>query len=637
MASTNDIFTATPDPESIGWLHNIFGFWLDGGTTTQAVAQGVKVLGYINGFAWPMLIFIIAYGLYVGVMNTAHEGEVLGKRFSSIWLPIRTAIAGALLLPMAITGHNLSGIQVAVGAVAVEGIAVADLFWQEGYKQSFVTPVSLTPHINGRHAATQAFRSLVCARYDQTWRNSNLVTITSDGAKFADGACGSITIPKTIDSTLATSLSSAITNLVTDLQPIASNFKAMEDLDPTAQANFIAAAHRYAVNMESAISAQLDLKPAAKIDKKSVIYAANYYKESSKSQAIVHANVQVVNQAIKFDTPQDKGSYKIYGPTQRESLNSVLTIADEFLRSIDTEHFQRPGIKQVDLDIMQFIDFSLSEFIEIDEEGLYQHMGDWIKGIALDSIVDANMINDPFTLASALGHDLIAGGQAVILVATTVSIAVSGLGLMLYSLAAILIVNGMALAYWLPAMPMIIWILVLIGFLITTIELMIAAPFAAALMAEPDGQGMGRHTPKFLMMLTDLWIRLPLSIIGLFLSMAVAVAGFAIMKLVFFDAQLVQSAGIWGSIAMIALFTMTLFMIITKSLELITKIPQAALGWISDYVNTSIGNVSADDTRKTNAGADGALKQQGSSAARSAPKMGNASARFKPKNKISGG
>ncbi|HBT4279727.1 TPA: hypothetical protein MBN48_005259, partial [Klebsiella pneumoniae] len=63
----------------------------------------------LNVFSGVMALFLhfllmlggimAAYVLIAGTMVTAHDGEMLGKKWSSMWLPIRTALGTAFLLP----------------------------------------------------------------------------------------------------------------------------------------------------------------------------------------------------------------------------------------------------------------------------------------------------------------------------------------------------------------------------------------------------------------------------------------------------------------------------------------------------------------------------------------------------------
>ena len=66
------------------------------------------------------------YTLLVSTMNTAHQGEMLGKQWSSIWIPVRATMGLALLIPKA-SGYCL--MQIFVMWVVVQGVGAADKVW----------------------------------------------------------------------------------------------------------------------------------------------------------------------------------------------------------------------------------------------------------------------------------------------------------------------------------------------------------------------------------------------------------------------------------------------------------------------------------------------------------------------------
>ena len=70
---------------------------------------------------------IIMYTLMVSTMNTAHEGQMLGQKWSSIWIPVRSTIGLALLIPKA-SGYCM--MQIFVMWVVVQGVGAADKIWE---------------------------------------------------------------------------------------------------------------------------------------------------------------------------------------------------------------------------------------------------------------------------------------------------------------------------------------------------------------------------------------------------------------------------------------------------------------------------------------------------------------------------
>jgi len=107
---------------SFKYLQDIFGV-VDGvlhGTGTQIMGAMFKEF---NNAVLALGFIIMAYVFFVSTINTAHQGEVMGQKWSSIWIPLRIVASTALIVPKA-TGY--STIQVIVMSVVVAGIGAAD-------------------------------------------------------------------------------------------------------------------------------------------------------------------------------------------------------------------------------------------------------------------------------------------------------------------------------------------------------------------------------------------------------------------------------------------------------------------------------------------------------------------------------
>lgn len=110
---------------SLQYLSNIFGV-----VGNVLHGTGTQIFGHMfNIFNSAVLALggiIITYTLFVSTLNTAGEGEIMGKKWSSIWIPLRSAAGIGLLLPK---GTGYSAIQVFVMWVVVQGIGAADSVW----------------------------------------------------------------------------------------------------------------------------------------------------------------------------------------------------------------------------------------------------------------------------------------------------------------------------------------------------------------------------------------------------------------------------------------------------------------------------------------------------------------------------
>ncbi len=117
--------TPPPGDVSVAFLSNIFGS-VDG----VLHGSGSQLLGNMFGVFNAAVLFlgglVILYTLLISTLNTAHEGEVLGKDWSSIWVPLKMVTGIALLIPKA-SGYSF--IQIFMMWVAVMGIGAADSMW----------------------------------------------------------------------------------------------------------------------------------------------------------------------------------------------------------------------------------------------------------------------------------------------------------------------------------------------------------------------------------------------------------------------------------------------------------------------------------------------------------------------------
>ncbi|WP_051546152.1 type IVB secretion system protein DotA [Legionella lansingensis] len=119
-------FSPPPQDYSVVFLGNIFGI-VDGilhGTGSQIMGT---MFGVFNSAVLAIGGLIIMYTLTVSTMNTAHEGQMLGQKWSSIWVPLRSVLGLALLFPKA-SGYCV--MQIFVMWIVVQGVGAADKVWQ---------------------------------------------------------------------------------------------------------------------------------------------------------------------------------------------------------------------------------------------------------------------------------------------------------------------------------------------------------------------------------------------------------------------------------------------------------------------------------------------------------------------------
>lgn len=159
-------FKPPADDSSVAFLREIFGAVVDtimtGDTSEQAadtaLAAGFQVFGM--GVLALGMLFVI-YTTIKGAVDTAHDGEFLGKKMSSVWVPLRTAAGTAFLLPLK-SGFSL--VQIAVLWIAIHGVGLADRVWLAMADHMSQTGMIGRPNIpDSRSLAANILRFEVCA------------------------------------------------------------------------------------------------------------------------------------------------------------------------------------------------------------------------------------------------------------------------------------------------------------------------------------------------------------------------------------------------------------------------------------------------------------------------------------------
>ncbi|QWK81267.1 DotA/TraY family protein [Ochrobactrum sp. BTU1] len=121
-----DIISGKGDTRTNSYLNMIFGPLFDGPnkeTLISALIFNFNVLFFSIG----LVIFL--YNIVTATVDTANEGEVLGSRYSTAWVPIRIVLAAAALAPVMPGGYN-SAQYISAYAVNV-GTAAATFFWDQ--------------------------------------------------------------------------------------------------------------------------------------------------------------------------------------------------------------------------------------------------------------------------------------------------------------------------------------------------------------------------------------------------------------------------------------------------------------------------------------------------------------------------
>jgi hypothetical protein len=211
---------------------------------------------------------------------------------------------------------------------------------------------------------------------------------------------------------------------------------------------------------------------------------------------------------------------------------------------------------------------------------------------------------------------------------------VLGFGPYLLIISLILISYGFFLAYFLPALPFILWISGVLGWLILVLESLIAAPLWIAAHALPEGEGVaGAHGRKGYLLFLGVLLRPPLMIFGFLLAMALLNGLGRIIGHVFsvfgFDFLEGSFLGISGFMAFSVILGIVIVTAAWKLFGLCVYLPDKVVSWIGG-IERNLGE--REDARIGESGFKGAggvstrmlepLKGTGKGAAKGTAKSG---------------
>lgn len=160
-------FTPPPGDTSVDFLREVFGNIVglissggnvQGGQTDDVLGAMMKIF---NSAVLFVGMLFVGYTTIKGTIDSAHDGEILGRKMSSIWVPLRTVGGTALLLPL---GSGYSLIQIFILWLAIQGAGVADTIWKSAIQQINKDNMISRPIIpDSRPLAANILRFEVCA------------------------------------------------------------------------------------------------------------------------------------------------------------------------------------------------------------------------------------------------------------------------------------------------------------------------------------------------------------------------------------------------------------------------------------------------------------------------------------------
>ncbi len=632
-----------------GWEH------LLGGAVGAHLTLLGQLFGVFNAVIMAGLVALFATVTASGVISTAHQGQVLGQRLNSAWVPIRAIGSIGLLSPIPLA-KGLCTMQVLVLLFTSYGVGLADHLWTPAVQYLAVQggTVEGPRPVAAWSAADGILRALVARDYFYS-RDPQHTPIGSVALNYYPGTAGiapanyfggadvpatqayyQAAIPGPSDTNfgnfatitikcagvqvdpLCHAKAAALDGVIERLAPVAvgivSHYHGGQNLPPPAPSAITALLNWYTQTVAGAIPSYLAQTQAALVQQQHAFAqqaeqegwasAGNWYESIAGANDEVHRLVAiqpVVTVAKKHDLLANVPN------TRQTRLPSYLANAEQLMREAD------PGMD------VQYDESLNSKAANAGNNGTVnlitrewnRHIGMPLVNGLVSAISDPS--GDPLARLQAVGNgiDEAVGG---LWTALTTARALPGVNFklptQLHLAALALLAAGADLAIYLPAIPFVLWLLAIAGWVVLVLESLVAAPLWAAAHGMPEGEGFAGQTGRQgYMLFLSVLLRPALMTIGFFISVGV----FDGMSWLVSEGWRVYSAGenagsILGPVnlaATVAVLVVLLTLLAHQSFGLITWLPAHVTKWIGQ-AGENLGGEGAQAVRQGAQSAGGA-------------------------------
>jgi len=675
FASLTDV---NPTDKSVEWLRYIFGSVVDIITGGTGPASPDHIIGAMSEVLnTGMLIFtglIVGYVFLTGVLNSAHEGNPLGKMYNTMWIPMRMVLALVLVLPFAggystmqigvlwIAGHGIGqanstlvkgldfmsstgtlypptisvdyeliGKSILQSRVCMHGINTADRHVNIEEKpieyvnsnqntsiatsaQTKSTPAPANHRIQQRYASHYSLLSATAA-YATAWFSGFSAGIPRN---YGANPCGSITFELSeIDEgvgvapaviTFQQKIVEVTANLDEDLDPLARSIvsKAVDDTQPNPDVTeFNFAIQTFKTEYEKTVNEAISSISTIRINKwaggnpdaagttigvrdAGWITLGAWYWDLQRINAETH---EMINLKPELKGPTENAiendDYHMFDSALNNYFAGML-VQDQYGNTV-TE-MERSSYAE-DKWTLNFILNRTQSLMDIALTNPDPVSGMANIGHGIISLVELGYLASlPIYVAANTGKDVaettggFTGGAAMAILSTTTTLINEARSL--FFLAGVLLLPiAIMLAYYLPATPMILWIMGVAGWFVLLIEAVIAAPIWAASHAMPEGNGfVGQRAMAGYMVMLSLFLRPTLMIFGFFSSMVLMIVMGKVVSLLFIPAMSSMNAnyisGLVSLFASLAIFTTVIIQIAHRAYGLIHEVPDKVLRYI---------------------------------------------------------
>jgi hypothetical protein len=561
---------------------------LDGIFKTPGVTEILTIVSMVVlaiGAVW------LTYNFLAATVQSAWDGEFLGKRFHSVWAPIRLSIGFAALLPMF---DGWCGMQIIIYQVAKMGAGAANIA-VAGAAPKLAKNEIIPSSFDRTGMATQLFNTLLCrARVGILAQQSGELESAGGGGGtnwteyYGIERCGGQPVVPAGD--LQAAHTAATQTMIANLTPLAGRVAAGQEgrgpIVPATEvrATIIKAAETYETSISEAARSLASSKVSslnAEQAKGSWLSFGFQSVKSAKAQSDLNssagAGAQLTANTNTSSAGQEAASYS-GSIMESEGLTGAQAAGSGSGSGAGSGESIWAMLKKVkdNPSLLLKILFGNAKAAALTAGGgLVQSLAAFGASLIGMGVAGITVILIALT---ALAFTSVLGAGAMPL-----ALYVSGLAM---SIIVPMILMGITLSVYVPMIPALFWTLGVVAWLLVVAECVFLAPVWALAHLEAEGEGMGQRTEKGYAMLLDLLLR-PLAL----------VFGFAIATAVLNAAWSLFTAGVGGvldvadTMSFIKFFMWLgmVFIVVTIAVQLVGTVYRKALD-LPDQIVTWIGS-----------------------------------------------
>lgn len=611
-------FSPNPNDESLKMLGTFFG-------TADGIVKGsspvmAALMNIFNGAVLSLASIFAFYTIVSAVVQTAHDGEVLGKRYSSLWVPIRSAGGIAAIVP----AGGYSAVQMLVLWIAAQGVGLANNLWSAGV-ESLANNGGFAPQVqmfnDGKQIVAQLVPIAACmqANREEIDKAKNpyghVEHAPQTSEKYDDYgfavngkliSCGRVNFDLASDASASTrAIHTAKKEAVREAwRTIRPAIVSLGEPGGTA-AVLESAARRYdEVVYEATKAAAVAASTSAKAKYRAEIAALKEKGWTAAGGSFMTLSKLSETTNIKADAGNvgiSPSHGNVYFRDEITSRTKGLTSA-ALTKSGGESGASGDEATSIISDLIgkkfkAFQDAIIGKSVSYGDNPIlhWKSWGDlilnWVGGVLIAILAASAAAAAVGGAADAASSTPIVGWFAAgvkALGAAVIDI-ISKVFYIFVFVSVGFVAVGVMLAFYIPMLPYIIWVSVLLAWLVAVAEAVIASPLWMMLHLNPEGDGVGSGgTEAGYKFIAATFLRPGLSVIAFFVACSImfAVGGFMNMTIVEVfkttreENSMFSISSMFGVLGLAFIVMSLALAIVSKSFGLCMSIPEAILRWI---------------------------------------------------------